>query len=183
MFLFFYDIYNLINILLLLYYYGCGHWHIFNLYVCRHFFHQSAFCPIRRFVPFGVFSIRCFLLYYSTFCPTRRFFHSTFCPIRHFSIRHFVPFGHFVFWHFVVRRFLLLALVPSTFCRWTDFSCCRSAITGRYSTCLSNCLSALCLPTILTVSVGLSLSISLSVCHSRPISIYLSVCLFARLSF
>ncbi len=102
MFLFFYDINILFNILLLLYYYGRGHWQILYPDVCRHFFHStlfppvgvlshSTFCPIQRFFhstlfPFGV-------SYYSTFCLIRRFFRSTFCPIRRFFHSTFCPIG------------------------------------------------------------------------------------------
>jgi hypothetical protein len=61
----------------------------------------STFCPIRRFVSFDVLYHSAFfpfdVSYYSTFCPIRHFFHSMFCPIRHFFHLPFCPIWHFVF--------------------------------------------------------------------------------------
>jgi hypothetical protein len=93
MFLIFYDINILINILLLLYYYdvdiGRFFIHMFvDIFSIRHFLHQSALCPIQGFVPFGVF-----------------------------SIRPFVPFGVFPFAVLSHSAFCL-----SSFCRWTFFT-------------------------------------------------------------
>jgi hypothetical protein len=66
---------------------------------------HSTFCPIQRFVPFGVFSIRCFLLF-------DLLFHSTFFPFDVFSHSAFFPFD--VLSH--------SAFCLSTFCRLTFFT-------------------------------------------------------------
>ncbi len=88
-----------------------------------------AFCPIRCFVPFWIFSIWRFFhsmfltirrfvpfsfFFHLTFCPIWRFFHLMFCPIRHFVLRRFVV-RRFVIWHFVVRRFVVRRFVVRRF--------------------------------------------------------------------
>jgi hypothetical protein len=92
----------LLFLLIYLYYYiimdvdiGRFFIHMFvDIFSIQHFLHQSALCPIRRFVPFGVFSIQRF--FYSVYLTIRPF-----VPIGIFSIRPFVPFGVFSIKRFV----------------------------------------------------------------------------------
>jgi hypothetical protein len=98
---------------------------VINVFSIRRFVHVGVFC-------IQLFSSRRFLLfwrlvlvdvfYFSTFCPSWRFFQSTFCPVRRFFHSTFCPIRRSFFRRFVHGHFLLSAFFTSTFCWWTVFT-------------------------------------------------------------